>query len=193
VQAVVISHLHMDHFDSVAKELVPKELPVFCQPGNDEAIRAAGFQDVRVIDDQVVWNGITITRVDGQHGDLATIPLMGTISGFVFEADEEPTLYWTGDTIWYAAVEQVMADKQPAAIITHSCGATWKGSAPIVMDAEQTVAVCQSAPQSTVIAVHMDSLDHATVSRTELRDYADAHGISAQQLLIPADGDTLTL
>ena len=28
-----------------------------------------------------------------------------------------------------------------------------------------------------VIAVHMDSLDHAMVSRQALRDYAEVHGI----------------
>jgi predicted alpha/beta hydrolase family esterase len=100
-------------------------------------------------------------------------------------------LYWAGDTIWYARVEQVLAEKQPEIIVTHSCGATWKGSAPIVMDAEQTVAVCAAAPNSKVVAVHMEALDHATVSRAELRAYANAHGISAEQLFIPADGETL--
>jgi L-ascorbate metabolism protein UlaG (beta-lactamase superfamily) len=191
VQAVIVSHLHTDHFDSVAKELVPKNLPLFCQPGNDATIRDAGFQDVRVIADQVVWNGITITRTDGQHGEGETAKLMGTVSGFVFHAPDEPTLYWTGDTIWYPPVELVIAAQQPAVIVTHSCGATWKGSAPIVMDAAQTAAVCAFAPNSRVVAAHMEALDHATVSRADLRHYADAHGISPQQLLIPADGETI--
>lgn len=191
VQAVVVSHLHTDHFDSVAKELVPKDLPLFCQPGNDAAIRDAGFTDVRVIADQVVWNGITITRTDGQHGEGETAKLMGAVSGFVFDADDEPTLYWTGDTIWYPPVEQAITAHQPAVIVTHSCGATWKGSAPIVMDAAQTAAVCAFAPNSRVVAAHMEALDHATVSRANLRQYAEAQDITSQQLLIPADGDTI--
>ncbi len=191
VQAIIVSHLHTDHFDSVAMKLLPKDLPLFCQPGNDTAIREAGFGDVRVITEQMVWNGITITRTEGQHGDLETARLMGTVSGFGFEAEDEPTLYWTGDTIWYAPVERVIADKQPAVIVTHSCGATWKGSAPIVMDAEQTAAVCAFAPRSRVVAAHMEALDHATVSREDLRQFAEARGISAQQLLIPADGETI--
>jgi L-ascorbate metabolism protein UlaG (beta-lactamase superfamily) len=191
VQAVIVSHLHADHFDSVAKERLPKDLPLFCQPGNEAAIRDAGFTDVRLITDQVDWNGVSITRTEGQHGDEATAQLMGPVSGFVFRAPGEPTVYWTGDTIWYAPVKSVVAEVQPDIIVTHSCGASWKGSPPIVMDAEQTVAVCSAAPDSTVVAVHMEALDHATVSRAELRQYADAHGISSQQLLIPADGDTI--
>lgn len=191
VQAVIVSHLHTDHFDSVAKDMLPKKLPLFCHPGNDQPIRDAGFEDVHVIVEQVVWNGITITRTTGQHGDAQTAQLMGTVSGFLFQADDEPSLYWAGDTIWYAPVEQVLAGKQPEIIVTHSCGATWKGSTPIVMDAEQTVSVCRAAPSSKVVAVHMEALDHATVSRTELRAYASAQGISVEQLLIPADRETL--
>lgn len=61
----------------------------------------------------------------------------------------------------------------------------------IVMDAPQTVAVCRAAPKSIVIATHMDSLDHATVSRAALRRYANEQGIQQKQLLIPADGDQL--
>jgi hypothetical protein len=59
------------------------------------------------------------------------------------------------------------------------------------MDAAQTVAVCRAAPKSIVIATHMDALDHATVSRHALRQYAAANGIQPAQLLIPADGETL--
>jgi L-ascorbate metabolism protein UlaG (beta-lactamase superfamily) len=193
VQAIIVSHLHTDHFDSVAKQRLPKDLPLFCQPGDDAAIREAGFQDVRVIEEQVIWNGIRLTRIDGQHGDLETATLMGNVSGFVFQAPGEPTLYWAGDTIWYPPLETMITDQQPAIIITHSCGATWEGSAPIVMDAEQTIAVCKFVPNSKVVATHMDALDHATVSRADLRHYAYANGISPAQLLIPSDGETIIL
>jgi hypothetical protein len=64
---------------------------------------------------------------------------------------------------------------------------------PIVMDAAQTAAVCKAAPNSTIIAVHMESLDHGTVTRADLREQANAEGITESQLLIPADGETLHL
>jgi hypothetical protein len=40
-----------------------------------------------------------------------------------------------------------------------------------------------------VIATHLDSVDHATVSREALRAYAEANGIGPARLLIPADGE----
>ena len=84
-----------------------------------------------------------------------------------------------------------IARYQPQIILTHSCGAVWGKNVLIVMDAAQTVEVCRSAPESTIVAIHMEALDHATVSRVELHQYASAHGVKPGQLLIPADGETL--
>ena len=46
VELVVVSHLHADHFDPVAQSLVPKHLPLICQPGDEDKIRSYGFSDV---------------------------------------------------------------------------------------------------------------------------------------------------
>jgi hypothetical protein len=70
-----------------------------------------------------------------------------------------------GDTIWCEPVADLIEQIQPDIIITHSCGAMWGNNELIVMDAAQTLEVCQAAPNSVVIATHMDALDHATVSR----------------------------
>jgi len=37
----------------------------------------------------------------------------------------------------------------------------------------------------------MDSVDHGTVLRSALREFALARGIRSEQLFIPADGETL--
>ena len=83
-------------------------------------------------------------------------------------------------------------DTKPEIIIIHACGARWDGDL-IVMDAAEAIATCRLVPDATVIATHMDSLDHATVSRDELRRHATGQGVSPQQLLIPRDGEMLQL
>lgn len=192
VEFVVISHLHTDHFDLTAQSLLPKELPIYCQPGDEDKIEAKGFEKVTAITDSKRWRDITISRTKGQHGKGDVLSLMGNVSGFVFQAEHEPTIYWAGDTIWYDEINRVIEQFQPEIIITHSCGAVWGDSGPIVMDAEQTITVCQAAPSSTIIATHMEALDHATVSRAALRTYADKAGINRDKLLIPLDGQKLT-
>ncbi len=193
IDGVIVSHLHPDHFDAAAEELLPKEVPLFCQPGDENQIAGKGFRAVTPVAEVVEWQGVRIIRTPGQHGTGALAERMGKVSGFFFQALEEPTLYWAGDTIWYPAVAQTIAETQPDVIITHSSGARFGESDPIVMDAEQTIAVCQAAPRAVVIAVHMEALDHGTVSRAGLRAAADTAGIGRDRLLIPDDGAILTL
>jgi len=191
IQLVLISHLHSDHFDPAAQQLLPKNTPIFCQPGDESQIAAHGFRQVTAIQDSIVWQGITIRRTPCQHGSGEVLAQMGQASGFIFQADHVPTIYWAGDTILTDTISELIGRTQPEIIITHSCGAKWGEGVLIVMDAEQTVAVCRAAPRSVVIATHMESLDHATISRSDLRQYAQAQGITPEQLRIPLDGETL--
>ncbi len=190
-EMALISHLHSDHFDPAAQELLSKDLPILCQLEDRSELESMGFHTVIPVTGAVDWEGITITRTPCQHGSGEVLEDMGRASGFVFSAAGEPTVYWVGDSIWYEGVADVISRTQPDIIITHSCGAVWGDHIPIVMDAEQTVALCRAAPSSTVVATHMEAVDHATVTREALRAYAEAHGIGARQLLIPLDGDTL--
>jgi L-ascorbate metabolism protein UlaG (beta-lactamase superfamily) len=191
-ELVIVSHLHSDHFDDSAKEILPKGIPIFCQPGDEVQLREKGFEDVSAIEDSVDWQGISITITTGRHGSGEVAEKMGKVSGFIFRTDKEPTVYWLGDTILYEEVQDIIAQVQPDIIISHSSGAKFGDSDPIVTDAEQTVAICKLAPQATVIAVHMESLDHGTISRQNLRQLADDSGLRPEQLLIPADGQTLS-
>jgi hypothetical protein len=86
---------------------------------------------------------------------------------------------------------------QPQVIVTHSCGAKWSDSIGtrvlIVMDDSQTIALCRYALNATVIATHMEALDHATVTRADLRASAARAGIGKDRLRIPADGETIEI
>lgn len=190
VDLVIVSHLHTDHFDSVAKTTVPKSLPLICQPGNEETIREAGFTDIRPLVDELPFEGLTFRRRPGSHGLGPVVEKMGSVMGFDLRAKGEPSLYWCGDTVLYPPVLETIRALKPQLIVTHSCGALWDDSL-IVMDAAQTVELCQAAPWATVIAVHMEALDHATVDRAALREAADRAGIARDRLLIPDDGQTI--
>lgn len=192
VELVIVSHLHDDHFDSVAMQRVPKHLPLFCQPGDEATIREAGFTNVTPLAGSATWEGLTLTRREGSHGLGPVVELMGSVMGFSLEATGEPSIYWAGDTVLYPPVAAVIRDTKLDVIITHSCGARWDGDL-IVMDALETVAVCEAAPDAIIIATHMEALDHATITRQDLRRAAEEKGIAPSRLLIPADGETVVL
>lgn len=191
---IIVSHLHKDHFDAV--DPLPKAVELICQPGDQGRIAEHGFSQIAVLESERDWQGIQITRTSGSHGLGEVGKLMGNVSGFILRAPNEPTVYWVGDSVLYNEVEQILDSVQPDIVITHSCGARWPDSAGerqlIVMDAEQTIAVAQRLPNAIVVATHMEAVDHATVSRAELRAATHAAGIPAERLLIPNDGDLLS-
>jgi L-ascorbate metabolism protein UlaG (beta-lactamase superfamily) len=192
VELVVVSHLHTDHFDGVAKERVPKDLPLICRPGDETTIAKSGFAGVRPLLDVLDWNGLVFTRREGSHGLGPVVEKMGPVMGFTLRAQGEPSLYWSGDTVLYPPVIKTIKETSPDVVVTHSCGAKWDGDL-IVMDADQTTATCELAKKARVIAVHMEALDHATVTRADLRHAAETKRISPKQLLIPDDGETLII
>lgn len=193
VDFVIVSHLHADHFDKVAQEMLPKHLPVICQPGDEDKIRSFGFLDVTPLYDDLIVDGIYLKRREGNHGSGPVLEKMGNVMGVSIEAGGEPSIYWAGDTILYPPVRAAIEGAEPDVIVTHSCGAKWD-DVLIVMDAEQTVEVCKIAePAARVVAVHMEALDHATISRSDLRAYANSRAIDKHRLIIPDDGEILHL
>lgn len=191
VDCVLVSHNHPDHFDAPASEQLNKNTPIFCQPGDEDLRKKEGFKSVTAIADQLNWEGITITRTGGKHGKGKILEMMGKVSGFVFQAVGEPTVYWVGDSIWCPEVADALTTYQPDIVITHSGQATIPEHEPIIMDGPQTMTTIKAAPKAKVVAIHLESLDHCFLSRKELRDLANDEGISPEQLLIPADGELM--
>ena len=191
VDVVLVSHLHPDHFDEAAFGVVPRDLPVFCQPGDTDRLSAAGFASTP-LDGPTRIGRANVTPVAASHGSESIVERMGSVLGLVFRADDEPTLYWAGDTILCDPVRETLAVVQPNVIVTHSGGAT-AASQTIIMDVADTLEVAQTAPNATVIAVHLEAVGHAPVTRLALRQQATAAGIESTRLQIPADGETITI
>lgn len=192
IDGIAVTHIHPDHFDKTAGETLPKDIPLFCQPGDEERMTKFGFQQINAIDTSHNWEGITISRTGGFHGSGEILKRTGTVSGFMFQADGQPTVYWVGDTIWCEPVEDAIQKFKPDIIITHSGGAEFPGFGFIIMDGQQTLTLAKAAPDATIVAVHMESLDHCTTTRQALRSMADNENISPTRLMIPADGETIT-
>ena len=89
VDAVVVTHDHPDHWDDAARALIPKHLPLLVQHQKDaDAIRASGFEDVRLLSDQPEFAGIRLQQTGGQHGSDQLMAVlgerMGEVCGVVF-------------------------------------------------------------------------------------------------------------
>ena len=191
IDSVLVSHDHQDHFDSAASAAIPKTALVFCQSGDEVRMRKEGFLTLIPIETSHNWHAITLVRTDGRHGSGKILERMGNVSGFVFQAEGEPTVYWVGDSIWCEPVEKTIKTFHPDVIITHSGGATIPGYDPIIMDIDQTLATAKASPEATIVAIHMEALDHCPVSRENLRQRAEKELDRPSRLMIPKDGEEI--
>ena len=197
VDAVIVTHNHPDHWDDAARALIPKHLPILVQHQKDaDAIRASGFEDVRLLSEQAEFAGIHLQQTDGQHGSDQLMAVlgerMGEVCGVVFSHPDEPSLYLAGDTVWNAQVKQALQLHQPEVIILNCGDAQVPGLGSIIMGKEDVAAVYQAAPQATLIASHMEAVNHAVLSRQELRTYLTDRGMT-DRVRVPEDGEALSL
>ncbi|WPC44360.1 MBL fold metallo-hydrolase [Clostridium sp. JS66] len=189
--AVLLTHMHSDHFDETAVRLIPKDIPIFCQAEDEIKVKEKGFQCINAIEKVCSWNDITFKRVGGQHGKGETAKEMGTVSGYVIETKNEPSLYITGDTVWCSEVEQALEDYVPEVIISFAGAAQMtEGGIPITMDKEDILNICNKTPNSKVIVVHMEAWNHCMLTRKKLRNFLKDN-LLLTQVFIPEDGDCI--
>ena len=178
---IFVTHLHQDHLDSAAIELAPKHVPLFCAPGDADALSGHGFADVRPVADAVDWDGVRIARTDGGHGPLGPSP------GFVLAADGEPTLYVAGDTIWCDEVRAALDEHAPDVVAVNASGAHFLGGEPLVMTTDDVVAVARHTPRARVVAVHLEAINHCLETRADLHQRLREERL-ADQVTVPEDG-----
>jgi L-ascorbate metabolism protein UlaG (beta-lactamase superfamily) len=190
--AVVVTHLHEDHLDSTAIELLPRDVPLLCQPPDAEPLAEHGFADVRPVEEAAALDGLTITRTDGRHGTGSIGERLGPVSGFVIAEGEAPPLYVAGDTIFYDGVAEALDRHHPAVVVVNAGGTRFIEGDPITMDADDVVATARHAPSVRVVAVHMEAMNHCPLTRADLRARLRDEGL-AEQVTVPEDGAEVPL
>lgn len=178
LDAVIVTHRHRDHMDGTAEELLPRDVPVFCQPEDEDALRELGV-DARAVDDEVDWGGLRIVRTPGRHGTGPIADALAPVSGFVLGG-----LYIAGDTVWYEGVEATIERHQPRVAVVNAGGAEFAEGGLIIMGIDDVREVAARVP--TVVAVHLEALNHCYLTRAAIR-------ASLPDVLVPADGETLEI
>ncbi len=189
--AVIVTHTHRDHFDEEAGKLLPKSLPVLCQPEDFDKFVKLGFTEVKPIVSSLEWEGINITRTKGRHGHGIIAGRMAPVSGFIISAPGEPVIYLTGDTVWYSCTEKAMKKFNPDVTICYCGEAKFKLGKPITMNAQDILEVSKTCPSTKIVAVHMEAWNHCRLSRKNLRDFTKENNIE-KQVFIPENGEVLT-
>jgi L-ascorbate metabolism protein UlaG (beta-lactamase superfamily) len=175
----IVTHLHSDHFDPRAIELLPRTLPLLTQPASESRLREHGFVDVTAFSGAGEWLGLRVVRTGGHHGTGEVGVQMGPVSGFVLDG-----LYLAGDTILCGEVLDAIRRHRPRTIVVNAGGARFNEGDPIVMTVEDVRGV-RAATDATIVAVHLEAMNHCVETRADVR--------AVEGILVPEDGETLDL
>ena len=189
VDFCMVTHIHPDHFTA---DYLPKNIPLLVQNDEDRELAAGmGFTHVTAFESPEIRMGnITITKVPAQHGDNpATVEHMGTGSGYVLQG-EDKALYLAGDTVYFDCLERTIETYLPDVIVLNCCEATMP-MGRLIMDLADVEAVCKKVPNATIIATHLDSVNHALLSGENVRAFAARKKLT--QIQVPANGEWVVL
>ncbi|OBA04982.1 hypothetical protein A9D36_03035 [Bacillus subtilis] len=190
VDAVIVTHLHLDHWDEAAKEVLPKDIKLFSQNEEDATeIRNAGFKNVEVLTKDTVFEGIQLIKTKGEHGRGDILKLAGLVCGVVFKHESENTLYVAGDTVWYNAVQEEIDTHQPDIIIVNGGDNQFYEGGSLIMGKEDIYETHKAAPKAKIIVSHMEAVNHWGLSKEELKSFIQEKGISSH-VLVPDDGES---
>ena len=204
VDYVLITHLHPDHFDRRAQETIPKSIPFLVQKEDYPTVKELGFQNIDIINNSKTIGNINISRVDAQHGEGDILRVMGTVSGYILEADKEETVYITGDTIWCDSVKKIMDIFNPKIIICNAGGNTFEPETnpfkafvdlerthKVIMGEGDVLKLLDYKVDTIIVAVHIGALDHETLSRDGLRSFLSTKNVNMDRIYVPEDGETI--
>ena len=200
VDAVIITHIHPDHWDDYAKNALKKDIKIFVQSEFDKNyMLKEGFKNVEILSTNgTTYEKVSLYKTSTQHGRREILkPLCESIGmpydamGVVFKSKNEKTLYIAGDTIWCNEVDEAIREHKPEIIIVNACAATVLNGERLIMNIDDIKQVIKNSPKSTIIASHMDTVSHLTITRKDLKEFKEKESI--QNFLIPEDSEVLTL
>lgn len=185
---------HTDHLDTPGKLFLKKHaIPVACCRQDESYMEK---NDILVGTSLKFWRAEQfldgkITAVPARHGHGLVHKIMANGAGFFLELANEPSIYISGDTVYTEDVERALTELKPDIAVVAAGGAALDVGGPILMPLEEIIAFIENAP-NTVIANHLESLNHCPVSRPQLKQELKKRDLLSKTV-IPDDGETLAL
>ncbi|HEX5595427.1 MAG TPA: MBL fold metallo-hydrolase [Micromonosporaceae bacterium] len=181
LDAVVLSHLHGDHFDRVARRGLARSLPIITTPQAQRRLRRWGFSAAEGLP---TWHSrelscgrerLRLTSVPGHHGpgllDRLLPDVMGTIVDLERDGERLLRLYITGDTLYRPTLAEIPARYPDIDAMLIHLGGTRILGALVTMDGAQGSKLMQMIQPGVAVPIHYDDYP---VFRSPLSDFLAA-------------------
>ncbi|MEV4196883.1 MBL fold metallo-hydrolase [Micromonospora globbae] len=202
LDAVVLSHLHGDHFDRVARRELDRTLPIVTTPAAERKLRRWGFGAAEGLP---TWQShelhgdgefLRLTALPGQHGpgvlDRLMPDVMGTMIDLVRGGTRAFRLYITGDTLYRPQLARI-PERYPDidAMLIH-LGGTKVAGILLTMDARQGADLVELIRPQLTVPIHYDDYRVFRSPLSHFVEEARRRGI-VQQVRTIARGETVPL
>ncbi|MGZ3145839.1 MBL fold metallo-hydrolase [Lentzea chajnantorensis] len=202
LDAVVLSHLHGDHFDRVASRELARDLPVLTTPHAAKRLARRGFreaQPLRTWETTTLTRGtarLTITSLPGRHalgavGHLLP-PVMGTMLEYQEAGGRPFRVYLSGDTLVHPSLRQIRDRFADIDLAVVHLGGTKVLGVLLTMDGEQGADLVELLSPRTTVPVHYEEYG---VMKSPLSDFTAEiarRGTGLDVRVVPR-GDTVPL
>ncbi len=201
VDAVLLSHLHEDHFDRFARRQLDHALPIITTPQAARRLRRRHFGEAQGLP---TWEchewtrgrqRLRVTAVPGRHGPGLVDALLPDVMGSVVQLEQDGqralTVYITGDTLYDADLAEVPRRFGDIDAMLIHLGGTRLLGLLLTMDDRQGTELTELIRPRLTVPVHFDDY---RVMKSPLRDFltrAQRQGLTGIQPI--RRGDTLDL
>lgn len=210
LDAVVLSHMHGDHWDRVAQGGLDHALPIITTPHAAKRLRRRGFHGAHALSTWGTYalekgnTRLTLTALPGRHAptpiDRFLPPVMGTMVEFASLADPAMRrLYISGDTLLIDELAQIPSRFQAIdAGVLHLGGTRLPAGdrvpfgLTVTMDGSQGAELTTLLDLPRVIPVHFDDYGVFASPLSDFLDEMHHRGLSERVIRL-GRGDTTTL
>ncbi|MFC9288572.1 MBL fold metallo-hydrolase [Streptomyces sp. NPDC057052] len=211
LDAVVLSHLHGDHWDRQARRHLARSLPVITTPHASRRLqglhgfhRAVGLRTWEQYTVQGTDSQVRVTSLPGRHaGHRVLRGLLPPVMGSLLEFGPVPgparvRLYVSGDTLLFDGLDDI-ARRWPHVdlAVLHLGGTLLPGGFVVTMDGAQGAELARRLDPGLILPVHYDDYTvmrsplSAFLAETEKLGLAERvlHCRHGQEAIISPDGE----
>jgi len=170
IDVVLLSHhSHKDNLDYEGLELIATGIPTLST--RDAASDLFGGSVIGLDSwETYEFDGVTVTSVPALHGPPGSERHVGEVTGFVLEAEGEPTVYVSGDNASLPLVEQI-AGRFPQveiAVLFAGAGRVPRIDGNLTLTSSDAVKAAELLGARAVVGVHTEDWEHFTETRDQL-------------------------
>jgi L-ascorbate metabolism protein UlaG (beta-lactamase superfamily) len=128
IDVILLSHLHLDHFDPPSLRIVGETTPIIAPPGSIPHLHKKGFHNVTEIHvgETISFGNITIRATHAEHSPSRYLFGSGAeCIGFVVRGSQ--SVYFAGDTDLFAGMTNVAENLDIALLPIWGWGPTLRG------------------------------------------------------------------